>query len=159
MLTIFILTSMSGQLLACNCLREYTVQEEVKYADAVLFGTVTSKELTMQTDSAIIRSMTMRGSPMPTVAKYSLLVEYIYKGKITNDTITIFTGLGGSDCGVRFEIGKRYIVYGKNETYFGKLFGEFQFPKGVNIFWTHTCMRTNIFRQEEIDEIEKYARE
>ena len=158
-LTIFILTSISRQLLACNCQGERTVQEEMKYADAVLLGTVISKELTTQTDSAIIKAMTTGSSLMPTLAKYSLLVEYVYKGQITSDTITIFTGLGGGDCGVRFEIGKRYIVYGKSETYFGELFSEFQFPKGVNIFWTHTCMRTNLFRQKEINEIEKYARE
>jgi hypothetical protein len=158
-LTIFILTSISEQLFACSCQGERTVQEEVKYADAVFVGTVISKELTMKTDSAIMRAMTTGNSPMPTVAKYSLLVEYIYKGEITSDTITIFTGLGGGDCGVRFEIGEKYIVYGKSETYFGGLFSEFQFPKGVNIFWTHTCMRTNLFRQEEINEIEKYTTE
>ena len=91
------------------------------------------------------------------IAQYDLLVENIYKGEITNDTVSIFTGITGAACGVRFEIGKKYIVYGKRETYFGELFGKFEYPKGENIFWTHTCMRTNLFRQEEINEIEKYA--
>ena len=160
-LTIFILTSISGQLFSCRCQGERTVQEEVKYADAVLVGTIISKELTtlMPTDSAIIRATKTGRSYMPKVAQYSLLVESVYKGKIASDTIAIFTGLGGGDCGVSFEIGKRYIVYGESEAYFGELFSEFQFPNGVNIFWTNICMRTNLFRQEEVNEIEKYVKE
>jgi hypothetical protein len=156
-LTIFIMASFSEQLFACRCQGERSVQKEVEYDDAVLVGTIIAKELTTHTDSTIANAMKTENLLMPTLARYSFMVDNIYKGKITSDTISIFTGVNGAACGVRFEIGKEYIVYGKRETYFGELLSKFEYPKGENIFWTHTCMRTNLFRQEEINEIEKYA--
>lgn len=43
---------------------------------------------------------TMLNSPMikMTIARYDLLIENIYKGKITTDTLTIYPGLGGGGC-------------------------------------------------------------
>lgn len=66
--------------------------------------------------------------------------------------MTIFTGLGVADCGVAFEVGKKYIIYGKNESDFGN------YPKAINIFWTNKCMRTKDYHKDEIDEIEKYIK-
>lgn len=93
-----------------------------------------------------------------TVARYELLVQDIYKGKITSDTLTIYTGLGNGDCGIQFEIGEKYIVYGENETYFGQLNNDFNFPKTKNTFWTYSCLRTTFYNQDEIREIEKFAK-
>ncbi len=102
----------------------------------------------------------MRNSPMSKmiIARYDLLVQDIYKGKITNDTLTIYTGLGGGDCGIRFEIGKKYIVYGEKETYFGQVNNNFNFPKAKNTIWTYNCMRTTFYFHDEITEIEKFAK-
>lgn len=163
-LTLLLFTSISGRLFACSCIGQRTVEEEVKHADAVVIGTVLSKQLITLTDSTILKMFpndtTMRNSPMSkmTIARYDLLVQDIYKGKITNDTLTIYTGLGGGDCGIRFEIGKKYIVYGENETYFGQVNNDFNFPKAKNTFWTYNCLRTTSYFQDEITEIEKFAK-
>ena len=163
-LTLLLLTSFSGQLLACSCIGQRTVEEEVKHADAVFVGTVLSKQLITLTDSTILKMFpndtTMRNSPISkmTIARYDLLVQDIYKGKITRDTLTIFTGLGDGDCGIKFEIGKKYIVYGENETYFGQVNNDYKFPKSKNTFWTYNCLRTNYYSQDEITEIEKFAK-
>lgn len=163
-LTLLLLTSISGRLFACSCIGQRTVQEEVKHADAVIVGTIISKQIVTLADSTILKMFsndtTMRNSPMSkmTIARYDLLVQDIYKGKITNDTLTIYTGLGGGDCGIRFEIGKKYIVYGENETYFGQVNNDFNFPKAKNTFWTYNCLRTTSYFQDEIKEIEKYAK-
>ena len=162
-LTLLLFTSFSGRLSACSCIGERAVEEEVKHADAIVVGTVLSKQLVTLTDSTILKMFpsdtTMRNSPMSkmTIARYDLLVQDIYKGKITKDTLTIFTGLGGGDCGIRFEIGKKYIVYGENETYFGQVNNDFKFPKAINTFWTYNCLRTTSYFQDEITEIEKFA--
>jgi len=163
-LTILLLTSFSGRLLACSCIGQRTVEEEIKHADAVVVGTVLSKQLITLTDSTMLKMFpndtTMLNSSMSkkTIARYDFLVENIYKGKITSDTLTIYTGLGGGDCGIRFEIGKKYIVYGENETYFGQVNNDFKFPKAKNTFWTYNCLRTTSYFQDEITEIEKFSK-
>lgn len=162
--TLLLFTSFSGRLSACSCIGQRTVEEEVKHADAVVVGTVLSKQLVTLTDSTILKMFPndtiLRNSPLSkkTIARYDLLVQDIYKGKITQDTLTIFTGLGGGDCGIRFETGKKYIVYCENETYFGQVNNDFKFPKANNTFWTYNCLRTTSYFQDEITEIEKFAK-
>jgi hypothetical protein len=162
-LTFLLLTSISGRLFSCSCVGQRTVEEEVKHAEAIVVGTVLSKQLITLTDSTMLKMFpndtVMRNSPMSkmTIARYDLLVHDIYKGKITSDTLTIYTGLGGGDCGIRFEVGKKYIVYGENETYFGQVNNDFKFPKAKNTFWTYQCLRTTSYFQDEITEIEKFA--
>lgn len=159
-----LLTSVTDSLFACSCIGQRTVEEEVKHSDAVLVGTVLSKQLVTLIDSTILKMFpddtTMRNSPMSkmTIARYDFVVTDIYKGKITSDTLSIYTGLGGGDCGIRFEVGKKYIVYGENETYFGQVNNDFKFPKAKNTFWTYNCLRTMDYYQDEITEIEKYAK-
>ena len=65
--------------------------EEVAYADQVFIGTVIKK-----TDSDMVY--------------FLFSVSQIFKGNKA-DTLTIKTGFGGGDCGVKFEIGKEYLVY------------------------------------------------
>jgi hypothetical protein len=162
-LTTILLISVSDSLLACSCIGKRTVKEEVKHSDAVVIGTILSNELVTLTDSSFLKMFpndsTMRNSPMAkmTIARYDLFVTDIYKGKITNDTLTIYTGLGGGDCGIGFEIGKKYIIYGEKETYFGQVNNHFNFPKAKNTFWTYNCLRTTSIRQDEIMEIQKFA--
>lgn len=163
-LTFLLLSCISSELFACSCIGQRTVQEEFKHADAVVVGTILSKQIVTLTDSTIFKMFpndtTIQKSTILkiTFARYDLLVQNVYKGKITNDTLTIYTGLGGGDCGVRFEIGKKYIVYGENETYFGQVNNDFKFPKAKNTFWTYICLRTTLYHHDEITEIEKFAK-
>ena len=150
--TLLFLISIPGQLLACSCTGQRTVQEEVKHSDAVIVGTILSKQLITLTDS------TMGNSMNKMIARYDLLVQDTYKGKITSDTVTIYTGLGGGDCGIRFEVGKKYIVYGEDETYFGQTYNDYNFPKAKNAYWTYSCLRKTSYFEDEITEIEKFAR-
>lgn len=163
-LTILILTGVSDKLLACSCVGQRTVQEEVKHADAVLVGTIVSKDLITLTDSALLQlfqnDTTFKNNRFAnmTIAKYGLFVHDIYKGKISKDTIVIYTGIGGGDCGIRFKISEKYIVYGENNTYFGQVNNDFKFPREKNAYWTYSCLRTMSYYQDEITEIEKFAK-
>lgn len=162
-LTLGFLLTNSG-VYACSCIGQRTVKEEIKYSDAVLVGKIISKELVTLADSTAIKMFTndstiRKGFPYEIViAKFELLLTSKYKGKITKDTIDIYTGLGGGDCGVRFEIGRSYVVYGKNETYFGQINNDWPFPEGKNVYWTNICSRTTIESRDEIEEIEKYRK-
>ena len=149
---------------ACSCAGRSTVEGGIKQADAVLVGKIISKERVTLVDSVAIKqfgvdSTAAKGYPYTTfVAKYQLAVTANYKGKTTSDTIAIYTGLGGGDCGVRFQIGESYIVYGDDETYFGQRNNDWPYPKGDNIYWTNSCTRTAFESSKEISEIEKYRR-
>lgn len=162
--TLLLLTSFPERLLACSCIGQRTVEEEVNHADAVLVGTILSKHFLTLTDSSMRRMFPddtiMNNSLMSnlTIVHYDLMVQDIFKGNVTMDTLTIYTGLGGGDCGIRFEIGKKYIVYGENETYFGQINSGYKFPTANNTFWTYSCLRTTSYFEEEIIEIEKYIR-
>lgn len=145
-LILFFLTNFSNNLFACDCKEQKTVAGEIQFSDAVLVGTVFSKKLVNIANTSM---------NYMTVARYDLLVQNIYKGKLTNDTLTIFTGVGVADCGVSFEVGKNYVVYGKSEAHFG---GDFKYPKGQNTFWTSSCQRTRFHNRDEINEIEKYVK-
>lgn len=163
-LILLLLISISSRVFACSCIGEKTVNEELKHANVVVVGTVLSKQLIELTDLTILEMFPndtiMRNSTMfkKTIACYNLLVHDIYKGKIKSDTLKIYTGLGGGDCGIKFEIGRKYIVYGEYETYFQQVNNDFNFPKAKNTIWTYICLRTTAHNHEEIKEIEKFAK-
>lgn len=161
-ITLFL--ALSSGIYACSCTGISTVKGSLKYSDAVVTGKVISKELITLVDSSAIKanrikSANLHGYPYEiTVVKYEMTVTIIYKGKITADTIEIYTGKGGGDCGIRFETGKEYIVYAESETYFGRINNNWPFPQGNNIYWTNSCSRTTIKNSQETDELEKYRK-
>ena len=88
--------------------------------------------------------------------KTTVVVTEIYKGKFKGDTIIIFSGDGGGDCGFRFKVGENYIVYGskiKNTLYYN-----IYSKKRKNVFGTSTCTRTWNYSNEEIEGIRKYIK-
>ena len=154
---LFCLTNL--QSFACYCIGHRTVKEEIKHSNLVITGTIINKE-----NIVLIDSINLKMFPnypeisKKTITRYDFVVDEIYKGKITKDTIQIYTGTGNGDCGITFEMYQKYIVYGENETYFGQINNNFIFPKGVNILWTYICLRTDIYTEEEILEINKFAK-
>lgn len=154
-----ILTGVS-ELLACSCVGQDSVKEAVKKSDAVVVGTIISQEFMLYGDiseDTVMRMLEKELYPHITpIMQYSLVCKTVYKGKITRDTIAIFTGIGNGDCGVRFTVGETYIIYGQKEPYFAT--DAIPLPKGENILWTHRCSRTRVFQQEEISDIEKYVK-
>lgn len=163
-LATIILSGLTDQIIACDCIGRATVEQEIKKVEAVIVGTIVSKELVTVIDSTLLEifqsepSIINTGLLNVTIAKYGLNVHNIYKGEISIDTISIYTGLYGGDCGVDFLIGGKYIVYGDNSTFLGQRDGIHKFPSEKNAFWTDICLRTMSFSNEEITEIEKYTK-
>jgi hypothetical protein len=163
-LILLLLPSISSRLIACSCIGHRTVKVELQHADAVVVGTIINKQFIELIDSTMIKMFPndtiIRNSPMnkKTIACYALLGHSIYKGRFKIDTLKIYTGLGKGDCGIKFEIGEKYIVYGENKPYFGQLNIDLRFPKGKNTLWTYICSRTTLYRHEEITELEKFTK-
>jgi TonB family protein len=154
----------SKKMMACSCIGQRSVQEEIKHVSIIFTGIVISKEIIYVTDSAVLalypNDSNMYKSPMAkfAVARYQFLVQEFYKGNIASDTVIIYTGIGGGDCGVRFKTGEQYIVYGESVSYLAGRGSGIHFPTGINTYWTNSCLRTTIYEPEEITEINKYLR-
>lgn len=148
---------------ACSCIGQQTMKEAVKQADVVFVGTMLFKKLVNLSDP--ISSMPVSGETAGpgtgndnrTVACYLFLVHTVCKGHITKGIITVFTGLGGGDCGVRFEIGRKYMVFGTKESYLGAQYDKTKYPETDNIFWTNSCTRTTDYNPNEFSELKKYS--
>ncbi len=131
LLFLFAALFFAGKVPACTCIGESTVEGGFKNSDAVFTGTV-------------IGTDTIRPEPVnvgtevvffPYRRDFLFLVETSYKGVHVKDTVRILTGLGGGDCGFRFQAGKSYIVYAyKDES------------KALH---TNICKRTTRYNAEE----------
>jgi hypothetical protein len=115
----------------CTCIGESTVQEELSKSDVVLVGKVITNDVFIVKDTIapkwrkIYKTMT------------KLLLNKVYKGKLSSDTVTIISGLGRGDCGFSFSVDSSYIVYAKIKNKF--------YPKGQEVdtfLYTDICMRT-----------------
>ena len=151
-LTIVLLTIMSGDVFACSCIGDISVKDEIKKSDAVFVGTIFDREEikiydTLSSDRTIYRIE----------MKYAISIETVYKGKHISDTTFIFTGSGGGDCGFNFKTGSKYIVYALNHKIEGRYNGQLYIDK-KSAFYTTICKRTKLFDTTEIKEIEKHLK-
>ena len=83
---------------ACICIAVGPACQTFWAADAVFSGTVVAIEPGLQ-DPADLESSRVRMS-----------VTRAYRG-VTSESIEIFTGQGGGDCGYEFVVGEAYLVY------------------------------------------------
>jgi hypothetical protein len=139
---------------ACKCQGETTVRAAVQHAQVVASGRIISRlvtanlkpygvTITGDTTSAAYHAMKF------SVAVYQLKVDKIYKGRSVVDTLTILTPANGAGCGVRFEVGERYIVYATVSDEMAYSSAVRRVSTGSRTYWTHQCTRTNEWFAEE----------
>jgi len=152
------------QAIACSCVGESTVEGGFRNADIVASGQVISTTTEWFPDSTRIREMVKLGFPADSLdkrlhgyylKKVQILIETLYKGKVASHTLTIYTGIGGGDCGFHFEEGQKYIIYSEADSYFGNFFKGKKFPNGQDVYWTNICTRTQEHNRTEIKELER----
>lgn len=154
--------------LACSCEEPGTVKESYDYADIVVYGKVVSRSYisfreTMESEKGDSLNNLLAdhynellNSEM--ILKIEFKIEKNYKGSITSDTVTIYTGRSSASCGYSwFKEGEEYIIYGSAESYCYGLFtpsdNENLEKKGA--FWTNHCSRTTEFNEYEAKELDK----
>jgi hypothetical protein len=160
----FLVLLMCTQNFACSCNGHRTTKEGFDSADLVAKVSVISIEEEWIPDSTRLKLKLNNGVQMDTLEKrllgfslkrVTLVSKSLYKGKAFTDTLVVYTGRNGGDCGYGFEIGKDYILYANQESYLQSFFDDQEFPKGEDVYWTNICTRTQSFNQEEIEEIVK----
>jgi hypothetical protein len=131
----------ASPVISCTCIGTSVVSRSVESSDVVFSGMVVSA----------------RYVALDTLFKTSLRTEYrfqvqtAFKGGESTDTITIITGVGGGDCGLKFDLGARYIVYA--------YWSDHRRERGTSpgpVLYTDRCTRTKAFDREEVREIEQY---
>ncbi|WP_298762029.1 hypothetical protein [uncultured Psychroserpens sp.] len=147
LIIIVLFTTFSAKIYACDCKAEKSIKEEFKLSKSVISGLVISREEVVVTETNIQKSKESIGNGR-LVAKYTFLISEIYKGKFSSDTISVYTGIGGRDCGVEFEIGEKYIVYGIDGVYNDRIFTD-----NESSLWTINCLRTRKYEKKEIEQI------
>lgn len=150
--------------MACDCVGQLTVESQFKSADIVVIGNVisftpihladSSTYLTYNSDSTL-----HHGSGGKIIFAYDIKVISIVKGKKNIKTITLLTGNGHGDCGFKFEVGEKYIIYANTKSYFEQQSpqGQYVHYKDQNVFWTSICSRTVSFNKEELKSIKKVS--
>jgi hypothetical protein len=135
-----------GNTWACSCIGEVSVKKALKKSDVVFIGKVISKEKITITQKLSGTESNINHY----YYKVTLSIEQRYKGKIKTNTTEIITGVGGGDCGYRFEVDKKYAVYANKRNRF------FNEGDKTNTFlYTDICQRTTAKVAEEKKEIEK----
>lgn len=114
---------------ACSCIGRASVDQAYASTQLIFSGKVLA-------DSVVkIDSKEMPGASY-SQKHYRFSVTNTYKGR-SMSTVAIETGMGGGDCGFRFELNKEYIVYAslKNDS--------------LRIYSTTICTRTAAFSIDE----------
>lgn len=155
---------MSENVFACSCVGKSTVKVAYKSSDIVVSGQVVSMTEEFLPDSAKIKEMNSLGISTEKLHKWQygynvkkvlIKVDNILKGQLISDTLTIFTGLGGGDCGFEFKLGQKYIIYGFNKNYFNVYFKNQDVINGQNVYWTNICTRTQEYNRNEFEKLVK----
>lgn len=92
---------------ACSCMGTLSIRESKKSSDVAFVGKVIGienvGETQVEADGTEVFWTWGRS--------FTFEVSRIYKGRTKSSVITIYSGIGGPDCGQYFESGKEYIVY------------------------------------------------
>jgi len=151
---LLLLTLLVQPAAACKCQGETTVRAAVQHAQVVASGRVISRLITPNLKPY---GVTIMGDTTDeayhamkfSVAVYRLKIDKIYKGKSVTDTLTIITPVNGAGCGVRFEVGERYIVYATVVDEVAHNSKVRRVSMGGRAYWTHQCTRNSEWFAEE----------
>ena len=134
------LASSEARLNACECVGPILPCLAMEQAQAVFVGQVSEIAIVDQSESR-------PSPPLPIARRISFKVTETLRGDVP-EVVPVFTGMGGGDCGFKFESGKTYLVYAHRA------------PTGQ--LMTGICARTKEATnsaQNEIKELRLLARE
>ncbi len=133
--------ALSGVVVACSCGPKPSVAEAFVRSDVIFSGSVISL------DTMTIESREKKYTQK--MLRYGILVERRFKGEGT-DTLFVITGESPSECGLRLEYGKYYILY--TSKFDVALVGSGIY-RSENT--TSRCTRTRPFDEEEVKALEE----
>jgi hypothetical protein len=139
---------------ACDCKPRKSIIDEYKYSKSVIVGRILSKQQVIVTESSIAEyNASAKQMYGDWIIKYTLVINETIKGSFETDTVEVYTGLGVADCGFRFSIGEKYLVFGIDGRY-----NNTTFTIDNKSLWTNACMRTKLADDKEIEQLRLLAK-
>lgn len=133
----------------CSCVGNESIKTSIKKSHSIFIGTVV--------DSSLIKIEEklegISSSIYHYFIKYNVVIKSVLKGKNYTDTISLYTGIGGGDCGYPFKIDSDYIIYANINT-------SFFLSNKINkpYFYTDICKRTCELNETELNNISAYIK-
>lgn len=129
---IFILVCASANAFACSCAGTPQPCESFWKTDAIFTGTVSSQSIiSVQRGEGTSRYTTQQ-------VLVRLSVADVFRGEVVGPELEIVTGMGGGDCGYRFEVAKQYLIYASKSV-------------NENRLYTGICSRTRLLSEASDD--------
>ncbi len=133
----------------CSCIEDEPIKISIKKSHSIFIGTVV--------DSSLIKIEEKLEGTNSSIShyfiKYNVVIKSLLKGKNYTDTVALYTGIGGGDCGYPFKINSDYIIYANINTSF---FLSSKISKPY--FYTDICKRTCVFNETELNNISTYIK-
>ena len=147
---------------SCECNQTKGLRQEIKIRDYVLLGRILTLDSIIIVDSVELANQNK--NPNVTresnrthfpVARYSIEVSAIYKGKFASDAIELYSLIEKSYCGLKLKVGSEYVIYANKSP--EKITDHMTiFPQGEGIVWSHRCNRTREVNKEELSSLKNY---
>lgn len=138
----------------CTCIGPETIEEDFKQSDFIFEGTVIAKEVVWVKDTLypqlVEKGYLKAGSDnrdSDQLVRTTIQIEKRFKGRIKKDQLIIYSGFGDIDCGFRFIVGQKYIVFASQNRYV-----EWNEPEGAKSILkvnTSQCGFTSSYDQEK----------
>ncbi len=168
MLIVFLFFGITIQnAFGCSCIKKDSLEEAYSKADIIVQGLVVRAELVHLSNKVAINQLLESGTPLDSIdshltdfpmVKVLVEIEKIYKGSSNHDTLTIYTGNSGGNCGFEFITGHNYIIFAQKESYFGESFNMRYLSNSDEFYWVDMCTRTNGFNFREISALEEFIK-
>ncbi|UKN00317.1 hypothetical protein K6119_11285 [Paracrocinitomix mangrovi] len=168
-LLVGLLLILSGKSLACSCETRSKVKEEMEQAEYVVYGKVLDvtfvpgyyfHELITKDSSEIHKE---DQPPNAEFLKATFVITHTFKGKSELDTITVYTDESERSCGVAFQAGEEYVIYGWSREYlverYNHIWHPLEEPEEIGSIWTNLCTRTTKEVRSELAQLEAYFTE
>lgn len=83
--------------------------------------------------------------------KVKFLVNSIYKGSELSEIIEVYTDENDETCGVNFQEGRSYILFGIYSDHSGKIQGKIKY----DVLYTNICMMTQLYSKDIEDRVKE----
>jgi hypothetical protein len=153
LLLIFIIVTIPVLSDACSCISLSRPKiRDLEHYDYVFSGTAIKERKYIDTLEQDFGTEKVVFPIMSIVQyEYTFLVTNKFKGPFHSDTIKVVTGVGHGDCGFRFRVGSKYIVYSYYPNYRNRIV-----PENKRQLETNICTPTDFYSWIKVLRIKLY---
>ncbi|MEO0896212.1 MAG: hypothetical protein AAFY71_07440 [Bacteroidota bacterium] len=148
---------------ACSCIDNISLKDVLATSELIVIGEILSKERVQVLDSAFYDPNTGFDPSQAHLytlflTHYQVEVKEVLFGKISSTILSIYTGVGGGDCGLQLKRGTNTVLYLNPKSYMWNRSDHVTFPAGPEVYWTNICKHLMVIEELNIKWLRKYQR-